>query len=514
MKLPKIASLLNPINLIQKVNDLIDVARSPLKRSTAYVVGDMVYPYAYPSFLYLECIQAGTTSFYNLSLSETVGAELTDGTVKWKVRNANEVFGVLDANKNKGNSTTPIYFDANGVAQTTKNFNDYELKSNVTSKGSTNQGVYFDASGVAQPMAYSVNKTVPADAKFTDTIVDISGKVNKSGDTMSGDLNFKDGASSIRFNNDSNSAYYVCGDDNVGLHIYRQGNQYAGLTELSASNGEKTTIFRFYANGKFNLPTPDKSENSNMCATTKFVKDNLVDYLPISQVYDYGNLDDLDKSGLYVVSGVTATGFESAKWGHVIQTARSNGNQLQIYHHDTNTDCLRIRRRYVGNWGEWKRYLPWIVGSIVAMAGSPKDGHFLLCDGSAVSRTTYAELFAVIGTTYGAGNGNTTFNLPNLIDKFIEGGSTFGTTKDAGLPNITGSAWFRHYADDRPTITNVSGAFTKDRGSKTEEGTGKATGYYPNVETLDFNASNSNAIYGASTTVQPPAIVMKFYIAY
>lgn len=44
------------------------------------------------------------------------------------------------------------------------------------------------------------------------------------------------------------------------------------------------------------------------------------------------------------------------------------------------------------------------------------DG-YLICDGSAVSRTTYAELFGVIGTTYGAGNGSTTFNLPNYKGK-------------------------------------------------------------------------------------------------
>jgi microcystin-dependent protein len=39
---------------------------------------------------------------------------------------------------------------------------------------------------------------------------------------------------------------------------------------------------------------------------------------------------------------------------------------------------------------------------------------YLLCDGSAVSRTTYADLFAVIGTTFGAGDGSTTFNLPKI----------------------------------------------------------------------------------------------------
>ena len=53
-------------------------------------------------------------------------------------------------------------------------------------------------------------------------------------------------------------------------------------------------------------------------------------------------------------------------------------------------------------------------GIISAYAGSTAPGGFLLCDGTAVSRTTYAALFAVTGTTYGAGDGSTTFNVPDL----------------------------------------------------------------------------------------------------
>ena len=52
-------------------------------------------------------------------------------------------------------------------------------------------------------------------------------------------------------------------------------------------------------------------------------------------------------------------------------------------------------------------------GFITPFAGSTAPDGWLICDGSAVSRTTYAALFAVIGTTYGEGDGNSTFNLPN-----------------------------------------------------------------------------------------------------
>lgn len=79
-----------------------------------------------------------------------------------------------------------------------------------------------------------------------------------------------------------------------------------------------------------------------------------------------------------------------------------------------------------------------LVGSVTWYAGAGTPENYLLCDGSAVSRINYAGLFAVIGTTYGAGDGSTTFNLPLLTDnRFIEGGNTPGIQHEASLPSIT-----------------------------------------------------------------------------
>lgn len=76
-------------------------------------------------------------------------------------------------------------------------------------------------------------------------------------------------------------------------------------------------------------------------------------------------------------------------------------------------------------------------GTVIPFAGSSAPNGYLVCDGSAVSRTTYARLFDVIGTTWGVGDGSTTFNVPDLKGRVIagvDGGSTrlssgfFGTT--------------------------------------------------------------------------------------
>lgn len=53
------------------------------------------------------------------------------------------------------------------------------------------------------------------------------------------------------------------------------------------------------------------------------------------------------------------------------------------------------------------------IGTILEFAGSTAPANYLMCNGQAVSRTEYAELFLVIGTTYGSGNGSTTFNVPD-----------------------------------------------------------------------------------------------------
>ena len=137
------------------------------------------------------------------------------------------------------------------------------------------------------------------------------------------------------------------------------------------------------------------------------------------------------------------------------------------------------------------------AGAIMYFAQSDVPDGWLFCNGSNVSRTTYASLFAAIGTKYGSGNGSSTFTLPNLRDIFIQGASStsnVGQTVAAGLPNITGS-FVSVYGGN-----SVSGAFTSTGSGHTKQGTDW------DGQAISFSASASSGIYGASTTVQPPAI--------
>lgn len=151
------------------------------------------------------------------------------------------------------------------------------------------------------------------------------------------------------------------------------------------------------------------------------------------------------------------------------------------------------------------------IGSVIAFAANSAPNGYLVCNGGAVSRTSYDALFKVIGTTYGEGDGSTTFNLPNLTDKFIQGSGTAGTVKSAGLPNITGTFFVGNtqYTYNNEQGGPFSGAFTKSFGHGTLGASWDAGG-----STYTFNASRSSSIYGNSTTVQPPTLTMRYYIKY
>lgn len=73
------------------------------------------------------------------------------------------------------------------------------------------------------------------------------------------------------------------------------------------------------------------------------------------------------------------------------------------------------------------------IGGMIPYAGSTAPDHFLIPDGSAVSRTTYAALYAICGTTYGVGDGSTTFNLPDMRGRVACG-------VDGAANRITGAA--------------------------------------------------------------------------
>jgi microcystin-dependent protein len=130
--------------------------------------------------------------------------------------------------------------------------------------------------------------------------------------------------------------------------------------------------------------------------------------------------------------------------------------------HNTN---LYVSYKTVGDYAEAEDATP--SGSILMFAGSTAPANWLLCDGAAVSRATYNKLFQAIGTTWGAGNGTTTFNLPDMRGAAPSGvGTSSGYTQNETLALGTkyNDQYQAHlhetrlYNNSTPTTGNAPGA--------------------------------------------------------
>lgn len=78
------------------------------------------------------------------------------------------------------------------------------------------------------------------------------------------------------------------------------------------------------------------------------------------------------------------------------------------------------------------------AGIVLPYAGSSAPGGYLLCNGAAVSRTTYATLFGVVGTVYGSGDGSTTFNLPDMNGRAPIGAGSYTDPVSGGISRTLG----------------------------------------------------------------------------
>jgi len=114
----------------------------------------------------------------------------------------------------------------------------------------------------------------------------------------------------------------------------------------------------------------------------------------------------------------------------------------------------QVSERFLQMWEEYLMGLS-IVGGIMMWPTNSAPLNWLICDGQAVDRVTYATLFALIGTTYGVGNGTTTFNLPDLRAKFPVGRHASNTRFD-NLAETGGqeSVSHTHVLDNGTTRTN------------------------------------------------------------
>jgi microcystin-dependent protein len=139
---------------------------------------------------------------------------------------------------------------------------------------------------------------------------------------------------------------------------------------------------------------------------------------------------------------------------------------------------------------------------------------YLLCTGTAVNRTTYAALFAVIGTTFGVGDGSTTFNLPNYTNRMPYGTTLAATggSADAVVVSHTHTATSTDSGHVH-TMTAISSAVLTGGGSQTvPRNTGADTTFTTNSSTANITTTNSTEGVSGTNANLPPYLGINFII--
>ena len=271
----------------------------------------------------------------------------------------------------------------------------------------------------------------------------------------------------------------------------------AVFTAASFSGATSFSGAASFSSGSFKVsptaPTPADSDDSTKVATTAFVKRNtttaLGDYAAKNKANTFLEGQVINKT--LTVKGASAFAGASFSASPTAPTPAANDNTTKL----ATTAFVKAAVNAVKD----DASVP--TGSFVHFAGTAIPPGFLLCNGAAVSRTTYANLFKVIGTKYGQGDGKTTFTLPDLRDRFLEGSTVAGNRKNAGLPNITGSL----LAKGNEFVRSVATGALINKEDKTTLSNGHTPNNYPNLK-IEFDASKSNNIYKTSNTVQPASL--------
>ena len=148
-------------------------------------------------------------------------------------------------------------------------------------------------------------------------------------------------------------------------------------------------------------------------------------------------------------------------------------------------------------------------GVVLTFGGPTIPESFLICNGAAISRTTYANLFDKIGTTYGSGDGSTTFNIPDLRDRYIIGANTnaLGAKVAEQLPNIIGG--LSYLTTTSPNGVGFGALYYNDT---------KESIFASAITTAEvcvdpqLNAARSSTIYTDNGKVYPASIALNFII--
>ncbi len=199
-------------------------------------------------------------------------------------------------------------------------------------------------------------------------------------------------------------------------------------------------------------------------------------------VGDSGVTDSSIERGFYAYSAADGStgGPDGQTKGHLLHLRKAADNETQMLF--TNDGRVFARGRHAGSWSAWRSLDGVPPGAIQMFATSTVPFGWISCDGSAISRTDYPELFAEIGTDYGVGNGSTTFNVPDLRGEFlrswddgrgVDTGRAIGTAQAGAIESHTHDVNITIGTTDTSRVGGVTDGGTGNSGyTSTAEATG------------------------------------------
>ena len=227
----------------------------------------------------------------------------------------------------------------------------------------------------------------------------------------------------------------------------------------------------------------------------------------------------VDSAGDIVMAG---TGALKLPNGTTAQRPTAATGQIRF-----NTTSTEFEGYNGSSWGELAAGVP--VGTILTFGASTPPSGFLECNGSAISRSTYASLFSILSTTHGAGDGSSTFNLPDLRGQFVRGwdnsagvdaSRVFGSTQTDQNKNhthttdsVTLTGGIRKISEGFLSGGSATGVFTK-----TSDGNNSITGSSSTspVGGVDFDGTHSHTISssGGGTEARPKNVALMYIIKF
>jgi len=145
------------------------------------------------------------------------------------------------------------------------------------------------------------------------------------------------------------------------------------------------------------------------------------------------------------------------------------------------------------------------AGTVISHAGSTAPTGYISCDGSAIARSTYSTLFAAIGTTWGSGNGTTTFNIPDLRGYFLRGSGT--SSRDPDSPRAVGSAQAEAFLSHTHTDSGHTHGYSAYDSVRNADGSGSPFRNNAVSATTSIGYANLQATGGAETRPDNVAVL-------